>query len=80
LTVCRSRILSKLLAPDRRLDAALVVGAQLDGLEARALQHADDGWHIEILQRVIGDGSEVETRTGSGPRGGRTYVLVRIWT
>ena len=41
-----------LLLADGRLNTMLVGGPQLDGFEAGSFEHADNRFHIEILQQV----------------------------
>jgi hypothetical protein len=40
--------------------------AQFHGLESHGLQGLDDGFHVPILEEVVGDGSEVKTALGGG--------------
>src|SRR5262249_38983078 len=49
-----------LVAAQRRLDAVLVGGAQLDGGKADALAHLEDGGHVPLLGDVVGDDAEAE--------------------
>ena len=43
---------------ERALDAVLVAGPQLYGLESSGLQILDDGVNVPVVQDVIGDGAQ----------------------
>src|SRR5262249_4371442 len=49
-----------LLLAERRFDAVLVPGAQLDRRDADVLAHLDEGRHVPRLADVVRDGAEPE--------------------
>ena len=60
-----------LLLADGRLNTMLVGGPQLDGFEAGSFEHADNRFHIEILQQVVRDGAQMKSGTAARSRRGQ---------
>ena len=55
---------------ERRLDTMLMRGPQLDTFETSAFEHANNGFHVEIFQRIVSDRAQMKARTGAWGREG----------
>src|SRR2546422_406208 len=60
-----------LLLADGRLNSMLVASPQLDGFEPGSFEHANNRFHVEILEQVVRDGAQMKSGTAARSRRGQ---------